>query len=90
MRIRICSLLILMLNTIVTLAQTSSATQATLHLDWIDDKTPVWKNFYAYANGAWQQRHPIPADYASWDNFRILQQATQKKLQNLMKFVEAR
>ena len=43
-----------------------------LNLNWIDKKTPIQQNFYAYANGSWQRQHPIPADYASWSVFHEL------------------
>src|SRR3990167_5604163 len=82
MRLWICCLLIM--NVICHQAIAAAINRQSLHLDWVDSSIPAWKDFYAYANGAWQREHPIPPDYASWDNFRILQQAIHKKLRHLM------
>src|SRR3990167_7519961 len=58
--------------------------QTVLHLDWMDTAIPPGQNFYEYANGHWQQENPIPKAYARWDNFRILQEAMEKKLNDMM------
>ncbi|OGV49759.1 MAG: metallopeptidase, partial [Legionellales bacterium RIFCSPHIGHO2_12_FULL_42_9] len=58
--------------------------QGVLHLDWMDLTMPPGQNFYAYANGYWQQANPIPKAYARWDNFRILHEAMEKKLNDMM------
>ena len=56
-----------------------------LNLNWIDKKTPIQQNFYAYANGSWQRQHPIPADYASWSVFHELYE---KNLQKILKILQ--
>ncbi len=58
--------------------------QSLLHLDWIDSSLAPGENFYAYANGRWQQKNPIPKAYARWDNFRVLQEIMEKKLNKMM------
>ena len=58
--------------------------QSVLHLDWMDETILPSQNFYAYANGHWQEENPIPKAYSRWDNFRILQEAMEKKLNEMM------
>src|SRR3990167_4865347 len=55
-----------------------------LHLDWMNLAIEPGDNFYEYANGRWKQENPIPKAYASWDNFRILQDNMEKKLNDMM------
>lgn len=55
-----------------------------LHLDWIDSSFKAKDNFYAYANGQWQKKNPIPPQYASWGTFAILQEKTQKIIHQLL------
>ncbi len=55
-----------------------------LHLNWIAPNTPLDQDFYGYANGAWQQQNPIPAEYSSWGVFTILHEQTQKRIHQLL------
>ncbi|CAM2956813.1 M13 family metallopeptidase [Legionella worsleiensis] len=43
-----------------------------LRLHWLDSTVSPGEDYYSYANGAWQKNNPIPAEYASWDSFNIL------------------
>jgi len=45
-----------------------------LNLNWIDNKVAPNQDFYTYANGSWQQKNPIPPEYASWNSFYVLQE----------------
>lgn len=58
--------------------------QTGLYLDWMDPAISPGQNFYEYANGHWRQENPIPKAYARWDNFRILQDTMEKKLNKMM------
>jgi putative endopeptidase len=44
-----------------------------LHPSWFDTRVSPSQNFFEFANGGWQQRHPIPAAYSTWGTFNILQ-----------------
>ncbi len=55
-----------------------------LHLDWLDTQASPARNFFEYANGGWQKRHPIPAAYSSWGTFNILQIRNEKIIRQLI------
>ncbi|MGA7537456.1 MAG: M13 family metallopeptidase N-terminal domain-containing protein, partial [Steroidobacteraceae bacterium] len=44
-----------------------------LRPSWFDTHVSPTQNFFEFANGGWQQRHPIPAAYSTWGTFNILQ-----------------
>ena len=67
----------------------SSLPQTVLHLDWMDKTISPRQDFYAYANGHWQQENPIPKEYSRWDNFRILQEIMEKRLNRMMSALAA-
>lgn len=62
----------------------ADSTLELLHVDWIDKHIDPIKNFYAYANTNWQKNNPIPANYARWDTFSILQRQTEYNLNKIM------
>ncbi|RUR19948.1 M13 family peptidase [Legionella sp. km535] len=51
-----------------------------LRLHWMDPTVLPGQDYYSYANGAWQKNNPIPAEYASWDSFNVLNE----KIQNII------
>ena len=55
-----------------------------LHLDWLDKSVKPSDDFYAYANGHWQQNNAIPAQYSSWGSFSILQDRVQKIIHKML------
>jgi putative endopeptidase len=55
-----------------------------LHLNWLNKAISPSEDFYTFANGAWQQKNPIPPEYASWGTFHILEQQNQKKIHQLL------
>lgn len=55
-----------------------------LHLDWIDKNIAPDQNFYQFANGMWQQQNPIPAAYASWGIFQLLQKQNQEIIRSIL------
>ncbi len=57
---------------------------AGLHLDWIDKKASPTQNFFAYANGNWQKHHPIPAAYATWGMFHVLDEQNQIVIKKIL------
>lgn len=57
---------------------------AALNLDWRNLTVLPENDFYQYANGTWQKKNPIPADYSSWGAFSILQNNTQRKIHDLL------
>src|SRR5688572_1670687 len=56
----------------------------TLHLDWIDQSISPTENFFAYANGNWQKKNPIPPEYASWGSFNILDEKVQNTVHQML------
>ncbi len=55
------------------LAAGAAADIDALHPGWLDTHAKPAQDFYQFANGDWQKRHPIPAAYSTWDSFNILQ-----------------
>ncbi len=55
-----------------------------LHLDWLDRTIQPGENFYAYANGGWQIKNPIPPEYASWGTFNLLHERVQKIIHQML------
>ena len=55
-----------------------------LHLDWLDTAISPANDFYAYANGTWQKRNPIPPEYPSWGSFNILQEKTEDIIHQIL------
>lgn len=62
----------------------ATTTNEALHLDWLDSSIAPSDNFYAYANGTWQKRHPIPDHYATWGTFSVLHEQVQKLIHQLL------
>lgn len=54
-----------------------------LHLDWLNKSVSPSQNFFSYANGGWQKKHPIPADHARWGTFQILEEQNIARLNTL-------
>jgi putative endopeptidase len=55
-----------------------------LHLDWRDDQASPAESFYAYANGGWQARNPIPPAYSRWGTFDVLHRHTQEVIRGIL------
>jgi putative endopeptidase len=65
-------------------AGAAAAEGGALHLDWLDTHVSPTQNFFEYANGGWQKRHPIPAAYSAWGTFNILQIRNEKIIRRLI------
>ncbi|MDN5864735.1 MAG: M13 family metallopeptidase [Gammaproteobacteria bacterium] len=65
-------------------AATSSAAAEGLHLDWLDRSVSPAENFYKFANGGWQEEHPIPPAYSRWGIFNILHIRNQKIVREII------
>ncbi len=55
-----------------------------LHLDWMNTSVSPQKNFFLYANGAWQKNNAIPAHYASWGSFSVLMEQIEALVHQLV------
>ena len=73
---------ILSLVGVVTIA--SATMHDPLHVDWINPKINLNKDFYSYANGTWQKYNPIPATESSWSQFNILRRRQLHQLHAIM------
>lgn len=73
----IIGLLALLLSYAASSSTNNVATIDPLHLDWLDRTIQPSQNFYAYANGAWIAKNPIPPAYSSWGSFHILHEHVQ-------------
>lgn len=62
----------------------STDTLSALHLNWLDKSVDPKKDFFAYANGGWQKTHPIPADYARWSTFHVLDDENTQRIKSLI------
>ena len=56
-----------------------------LHLDWGDRTIAPQQNFYAYANGTWQKKNPIPSHYSNWSSFSVLWEKTQHTIHQMLR-----
>lgn len=66
------------------LAANPDNAEGSLYLDWIDSKISPTQDFFAYANGSWQKKNPIPPDYSSWGSFNILQEKVQDQIHQMI------
>jgi putative endopeptidase len=57
---------------------------AGIHIDWIDKSIQPTQNFFGFANGNWQKNNPIPAAYATWGTFHLLQEENQKLIKTIV------
>ncbi len=55
-----------------------------LHLDWLNSSVMPGESFFDFANGGWQKQNPIPAHYASWGAFYILNEEVQKNIHQML------
>jgi putative endopeptidase len=55
-----------------------------LHIDWLDTTANLSENFYAFANGSWQKRTPIPPQYSSWGTFSVLHEKVEKIVHQML------
>jgi putative endopeptidase len=67
----------------------ADAAQSALHPDWMDRSADPLKDFFQYANGAFIRDNPIPAAYASWGQFDILDQRTKEYIHGLLQAAAA-
>jgi putative endopeptidase len=66
------------------LAAGPAADSDPLHPLWLDTQASPAQNFFAYANGGWQKSHPIPAAYATWGTFNVLNIHNEKIIRQLI------
>ncbi|MGH8200275.1 MAG: M13 family metallopeptidase [Steroidobacteraceae bacterium] len=66
------------------LAADARADRDPLHPSWFDTRVSPTQNFFEFANGGWQKRHPIPAAYATWGTFNILQVHNEKIIRQII------
>lgn len=65
-------------------ASSDSESTAALHLDWLDNSISPGQDFYAFANGTWQKNNPIPADYATWGSFNLVNEKVQNIIHEML------
>ncbi len=54
-----------------------------IDLDDLDTTVTAAEDFYRFANGGWQARHPLSAEYARYGSFEVLAEDNQQKLKDL-------
>ncbi len=59
--------------------------QKTIDVSNLDTSVAPGDNFFAYVNGTWQKKTPIPPEQSRWGSFNILQEQNNE---NLRKIVE--
>ena len=67
-----------------TSAAAPAQSDAGLHTDWIDKSADPSQDFFAYANGNWQKQNPIPAAYARWGTFSVLDKHNQEVINQIL------
>jgi putative endopeptidase len=55
-----------------------------IHIDWIDKSIQPTQDFFGFANGNWQKNNPVPAAYATWGTFHLLQEQNQQLIKNII------
>jgi len=65
-------------------AVATSAAETSLHLDWLDKSVKPSQDFYKFANGNWQKNNSIPAAYARWGTFNVLEERNQTIIHHLL------
>ena len=55
-----------------------------LHVDWIDTSVKPQNDFFAYANGNWIKKNPIPSDQASWGTFSVMAENNRKRIHEML------
>ena len=50
----------------------------------MDNSVSPADNFFLYANGAWMEKNPIPAEYPGWNTFFALHDANLSRLRTLL------
>lgn len=65
-------------------AVSDSESTAALHLDWLDKSVSPSRDFYGFANGSWQKNNPIPADYATWGSFNLVNEKVQSIIHEML------
>jgi putative endopeptidase len=62
----------------------SFASSDGLYLEWIDRSLKPEQDFFRYANGSWLKANPIPPDRADWGVDRVLEQANNEFIRQLI------
>src|SRR5687768_11488405 len=55
-----------------------------IDLTWVDKNIRPQDDFFAYANGGWLGRTPIPGSESVWGSFGMLRQSNQEKLKGIL------
>ncbi|HIC7358228.1 TPA: M13 family metallopeptidase [Legionella pneumophila] len=88
MKLKIATCIFTMLSSFTLFSSHSNLsnnnTNALLHLDWRDTTVSPAVDFYTYANGNWKKDNPIPADYASWGSFHVVNEKVQNIIHQML------
>ncbi len=55
-----------------------------LYLNWLDANSSPANDFFAYANGTWQTKNPIPPEYGRWGIFTVLKMQNQQRIHQIL------
>lgn len=88
MKFKIATCIVTMLSSFIVFSSNSNFsdnnTNDLLHLDWRDTSVSPAVDFYTYANGNWKKNNPIPADYASWGSFYVVNEKVQNIIHQML------
>ncbi|HAT1596747.1 TPA: M13 family metallopeptidase [Legionella pneumophila] len=88
MKFKIGTCIVMMLSGFIAFSSSSNLsdnnTNDLLHLDWRDTTVSPSVDFYTYANGNWKKNNPIPADYASWGSFHVVNEKVQNIIHQML------
>ncbi|AMP88836.1 M13 family metallopeptidase [Legionella pneumophila] len=88
MKFKIGTCIVMMLSSFIAFSSSSNLqdnnTKDLLHLDWRDTTVSPAVDFYTYANGNWKTNNPIPADYASWGSFHVVNEKVQNIIHQML------
>lgn len=88
MKFKIGICIVTMLSSTIVFSSNSNTSVSSptdlLHLNWRDTSVSPAIDFYKYANGNWQEDNPIPADYASWGSFHIVNEKVQNIIHQML------
>jgi putative endopeptidase len=73
-----------LVGALATLSLAQTGTKSGIDTSDIDTACKPCDDFWRFASGAWLDKNPIPAQFASWGQFQVLREANTERLRTLL------